>query len=214
VNSASHVNELIYSTDAPPTDVKLPTAKGVGCVFFRWLSDPSPVEAGVPAPVARIFAEALCAHFHLTFISALAGAAPKQWTAFDGHWAQTQTRLLRQKIPLIWTQNAALAVTAFDESWSTEGQMILLSTQPTPVEFDAFALQGDTAQIVNLLSNTHRVSPWVGALLPGVDGDFAGLYLSDKRLFTAMVNVELARICGCERENVQLRRRSAADFLQ
>ncbi len=178
--------------------------------FFSWQSASSDLNAGLQPPVADVFAAALCAHFHATFIAPSAlnpPDAPAQWKMYPTHWAQTQRRLLRPKMPLIWSRDPTIVAQAFDEHWSTEGQFILLSTLPEPVDFDAFSLQGDPSRIFEFVGRAVSVA---GAFLPGVDGDFAGLYLTDEQALRQFLDVDLAQ--ACDHAGVALSQQSAAEF--
>ena len=164
----------------------------------------------MPTTVADVLAAALCKHFHATFIAPavlVSPDAPLQWTTYDRYQAQTQRHLLRLKMPLIWSHDATIVAQAFLECWCTEGQLILLSTRPEPLDFNAFKLQGDPALILRFVAAGNAV---VGALLPGVDGDFAGLYLRDAQALQRFLDVDLAQECA--RAGISLQLQSAADF--
>lgn len=190
--------------------LKLPAHEHVSNVFFRWQCAEPSVDAGVPTAVADVLARALCEHFHATFIAPavlVSPDAPLQWTAYDRYQAQNQRRLLRPKMPLIWSRDPAIVAQAFDEYWCTEGQFILLSTRPVPLDFNAFELQGDAVLILRYVAADNAA---VGALLPGVDGDFAGLYLADAQAMQRFLEVDLAEECA--RAGISLQLQSAADF--
>ena len=201
--------DIFFCRDWLPA-LKLPARENLSHVLFRWQSGLPSVDAGLPAAVADTLATALCANFWATFIapSALNPLdALEQWTDYGTHWGQIQRRLWHPKMPLIWSREPAIVAQAFSEHWATEGQFILLSTQPEPLDFDAFKLQGDAALILKSLTHSDGA---VGAFLPGVDGDFAGLYLTNEQRLQDFLNEDLAQACA--REGIQLYPQSAADF--
>jgi hypothetical protein len=201
--------EIFLCTAGLPAQ-KLSAPAEVSKLFIRWQCASPRVDAGVPTTVARALAEALCAHYFATFIAPTAlnpPDAPKQWVTYDTYAATTQRRLLRPKMPLIWSRDPAIVAQAFDEYWSTEGQFILLSTQSKPLDFDAFTLQGDPPLILEFVGRAVGAS---GALLPGVDGDYAGLYLNDEQALRQFIDVDLAQ--ACDHMGVDLRQQSAAEF--
>ena len=200
----------IFYCREPVLALKLPVQRDVSQVFFRWQHTSPSVDAGVPAEVAHALASALCNHFSATFIAPSALTPPKvlnEWQRHGSHWAQTQRRLLSQKMPLIWSRDPAVVAMAFDENWTTEGQFILLSTLSEPFAFDGFKLQGDTAFILKFLMQGEGM---VGAVLPGVDGDFAGLYGLDERRLSGFLDVDLPQ--SCVRRGIHLHMQSAAAF--
>lgn len=199
-----------YCRDALPTALNLRAPQGIPHVFLGWTNDPPLVDAGVPPAVVRVFATVLCARFYLTFIgNVLTNAnASEQWSCVGGTWMRTQTRLLRRPIPLLCTQSVDVAQMAFDQGWTTEGQFILLSNGPEPIAFDAFALQGDVDRVLAFVQSHDFAS---GALMPGVDGAVAGLYLRDESLLTEILDRDLVN--ACQREGIILRGTSADEFI-
>jgi len=87
------------------------------------------------------------------------------------------------------------------------GSAYFAQPRPEPLDFNAFKLQGDPALIIRFVAAGNAV---VGALLPGVDSDFAGLYLRDAQALQRFLDVDLAQECA--RAGIQLQLQSAADF--
>ncbi len=209
--SGGHAQTVVYyCRDALPKALNLRVLPGISHAFFGW-SDHSPaVDGGVPPAVVRLFSTVLCARFHLTFIGnpVTTANASNQWSHAGEYWTQTQTRLLKRAIPLVWTRSIRVAQTAFDQGWTTEGQFILLSIGPDPIQFDAYALQGDSERVLAFVQLCDYAS---GALLPGVDGAVAGLYLRDAPLLTEILERDLVE--ACQREGIILHAMSRREFM-
>jgi hypothetical protein len=209
--SGGHAQTIVhYCRDALPKALNLRALPGISHAFFGWSNYTPAVDAGMPPAVVRVFSTVLCARFHLTFIgdAVTKANASNRWSRAGEYWTQTQARLLKRAIPLVWTQSVSVAQAAFDQGWTTEGQFILLSIGPDPIQFDAYALQGDVERVLAFVQLCEYAS---GALLPGVDGAFAGLYLRDAPLLTEILERDLVE--ACRREGVILRAMSGREFM-
>ncbi len=202
------VNHMIfYTLDAVPDDFDLPTRHALSAIYLGWRVEAGHVDGGPSEPIARVLAAALCQQCHATFLCTLADQASPQWQRQLGYFAQEQTRLLKPKLPLIWTQEPALVMQAFDTDWTTQGQFILLSSSAAPVDFAAHDLQGKPAAILEFIQHT---ADFCGAMLPGVDGDVAGVYFRDDHLrdmFLTQALASAARDAGMD-----IQQHSAATF--
>ncbi len=199
---------IFYTFDAVPDVLGLPTSDHVSPVYLGWRVDAAHVDGGPSEQIARVLAAALCQQYHAIFLCGLADQASRQWQRHFGYSAQKQTRALKQSLPLIWTNEPVLVMQAFDADWTTQGQFILLSKSPTPVDFDAFDLQGKPAAILEFI---QRSADFCGAMVPGVDGDFAGLYVQNAGMRNHFIEQDLRGACGLAQ--MPLEQRSGAGFL-
>jgi hypothetical protein len=183
-----------------PAQLRLRHLPDLHAVKLCFDTMPTPVDSGPAAAIATTIAQALCARYAITFLGPLGDEpASKPWQFHDGYATQTQSRWLASKVPLVWTRQVHIASQAFETSWSTEGQIILLSESDRPVEFDAFSLvQPDDAQISGLL----KQSDFCGVLLPGVDGCFATLGMQDESRLMQFLLHDLPNPCA--KHQVQL----------
>jgi hypothetical protein len=137
--------------------------------LIGWKVAPPPVDGGVPPAVADLLAAALCSRATLTFPAAVRAAG--RHGPFDGSW-----RLGRD---FVWTstrdpRRAAAGVFEGDPfSWTLQGQVVVLSPPGSSPELTEGHLQVGAAPPV--LDDLQRLGA-TGLLLPGVDGDVAGLY--------------------------------------
>jgi hypothetical protein len=198
---------LIYTFERLPIELKLLATDRLSFVFVTWPCDGSAPDGGPPEVIARVLASAMCAHHHVTFISALADSADATWRRGYGYSAQRQSRLLTRAIPLISTHEPALAMQAFEDEWTTEGHMVLLSQGDAPPIFNALDLQGDASAILAFVEQSADIC---AALLPGVDGDFAGLYFQDQKRRDIFLEQDLA--AACNHAGIMLEQRAAQHF--
>lgn len=177
-------------------EFELPDAAGNHMALLTWSPPTRPTDAGVPAALARCLAATMCSAYRVTFFSHAADGAGVAWEAKPRLWAQVQKRWLK-RWPLVCTQDPAIAETAFDEGWDTRGQTIFLtSPHEAPPTILAPRLQGDDLAALQALG-AGQVQALV---LPGVDGDCAGLYTSTQATLSTLMN---AISTECQRQGIR-----------
>jgi hypothetical protein len=150
--------------------------------LIGWRTHPEPVDGGVPPPVAAVLCRAICDSATISFLSGDQSAPP---------------------FSLASTTDPAIASRLFDEanySWTHRGQIALLS--PHNARPPALA----TRQIRELHEQRNpgvaQRAGFMGVLLPGVDGDVAGLWVFDpvakRRLMDALRAQCVAAACLLE----------------
>jgi len=141
-------------------------------LLIGWRTQAPAVEGGVPRSVAQLLAGALCRQGTVTFAKGLrppvgAGLVPRRWRLGRNFvWYSTRN-----------VEEAAAGI--FDDdmfSWSRQGQIVVVSAddEVPALEERHLALSSDSRLAGMLRDNGGRA-----LLLPGVDGDVAGLYTPD-----------------------------------
>ncbi len=199
---------LCFTYDSVPEYFNLTALSTLSQVFFTWESTTPQIDAGPSEVIARVLSEALCSSFNLVYLSSMSLTATSTWERRYGYYAQLQTEFLKQSLPLVWTNEPAIAMQAFDDGWSTEGQIVLLSNSATPISFNAIALQKNRSKLFSFVQNS---TDFCAVLLPGVDGDYAGLHFQNDALRAEFIEQTLANCCEIRR--VDLVQKSSADFL-
>jgi hypothetical protein len=148
-------------------------------LLVGWKMRSARVDAGPPPAITRILATVLCRHATLTFARALRppmGAAllGRPWQ-LNRHfiWATTST-----------AEEAVQGIFHGDFfSWTERGQVVILSPPgaPVPLTENYLQVQSDAGLFGEL---AHSGS--LGVLLPGVDGQVAGLYFFTAALARAV----------------------------
>jgi hypothetical protein len=142
-----------------------------------WRTAADPVDGGPTRETAEMVARALCVQFTCLFVAVdehAPGSVTRDWTQTPGGWA----RLWTSRQVLIASRDPNLVRSAF-ESWANESQMILLRTEASlPVidegKYKAFLRSKfDTRLLAEAISFDALV-------LPGVDGDLAGFYATER----------------------------------
>ncbi|HSS38068.1 MAG TPA: hypothetical protein VLT58_04805 [Polyangia bacterium] len=137
--------------------------------LIGWKVDPPPVDGGVPVAVGNLLAAALCRQATLSFPAAV--KAMGRHGPFDGSW--------RVGRDFVWTstrdpRRAAAGVFEGEPfSWTLQGQVVVLSPPESSPELAESHLHVGTAP--GMIEDLQRLGA-TGLLLPGVDGDVAGLY--------------------------------------
>jgi hypothetical protein len=196
------LQRLVLCTPFQGRQWRLPVDDGASGVpadrcLVGWKVAPDVIDDDVPAPATRLLAGALCALFTVTFPSGLrrpigAGLLPRKWRA-GRHFEWVTTR------------DAAAAEALFHDglfSWSQQGQVVVLSADGTGgVSLSERHLEVlSQPELFQELSNLGAQ----GVMLPGVDGQVAGLYLfsseSNQALLRALA--DQAQAAGAEHVNV------------
>jgi hypothetical protein len=135
----------------------LPAVCGV-CSLLGWRVRPEPVDSGVPPPVAAMLCRVLCDSATVSFISGDSSAPP---------------------FSLVSTNTPAIASGLFEEAkypWTQQGQMVLLSARgASPPNLSPREVRA----VMERDPEIAQQAGFMGALLPGVDGDVAGLWVFD-----------------------------------
>ncbi|HXJ19458.1 MAG TPA: hypothetical protein VMT03_04425 [Polyangia bacterium] len=132
---------------------QLPLLPGAERTLIGWAVDPEPVDAGVPPVVADILSTALCRHATLNYPT---GLTPLRWKS---------TRDPREATAGVFEGDVF--------SWDLQGQVVVLSSPGTSPRLNQSHLEVGTDPA--LIDQLERLGA-IGLLLPGVDGDVAGLY--------------------------------------
>jgi hypothetical protein len=137
---------------------QLPLLLAAERTLIGWEVTPEPIDAGVPPIVAHVLATALCRHTTLNFPAAL---TPQR----DRDIVWKSTRDPREAMAGIFEGNLF--------SWDLQGQVVILSSPGTTLQLNQGHLNvGTDPAVVDDLDQLGAL----GLLLPGVDGDVAGLY--------------------------------------
>ena len=193
--------------------------------LLTWQIDPWPIDAGLPEPLASVFAEALCmcgvvAHLSPPF----PGLAPQQgWTRSADHpsrWHHAvrdplMRRVIGRATPLSLTATAdpATAAEGFDTvgfDWSQQGQIVFLlpSGDLPPVDGLALAqLMDGSPASARSLSGEPVLR---GLMLPGVDGAVAQIVAFDPGLWPEL---EPALRSAATQRDVAVRAATEAEVL-
>jgi hypothetical protein len=173
--------------------------------LFGWTLNPPSVDGGMPALVIGVFARAICSLTRITYPASV--ASPGQsgvWHALDGDYVARVQLPMRAKLGLIFralsardcvlrsTRNPASAIGLFDDPrypWWLRGQFALLSPADAPAppidgDFLLRALSDDWAADAEIMSRAGVC----GILRAGVDGDVAGLLVTDPQLSAQLLD--------------------------
>jgi hypothetical protein len=159
------------------TGWQLPLPPAAERALIGWKLASPPVDAGVPPPVARVLATALCQLGTVTFPARL--RRPR--------WRSTRDP----------TEVAAGVFEGDLFSWDLQGQVVALSPPGTSPRLNDDHLD---VGIDPLLFGELETLGATGLLLPGVDGDVAGLYTFSPRAMRALEDAlaSAARDAGSE----------------
>ena len=174
--ATDHVIDLCLGT--PPRELKMAALPGWRAAFLAFRTSPPPVDGGPAMPIRRALAQALCAHWAVTFVGEIGDeAAGRAWRSHGNYAARRRTRWPRRAIPLVWTRAPEIAVHLFDQYWSSETQVALLGEGEAPVGIEGVVGEHWHARTLEVLLGQSGCR---GALVPGVDGDFAALHVRDE----------------------------------
>jgi hypothetical protein len=174
-NHQPHLQELLLWPQFEGVEWQLPVSPGLATerILIGWSLDRDLVDAEVPPVVARLIATTLCRHATLTFASAI--RAPFGATLLPRSWR------LGQHFQWITTADPEQATNGIfyteSFSWSQQGQVVVLS-QPNVVP----ALEERHLELAHPEATFPELvrAGAVGLMLPGVDGQVAGLYVFDE----------------------------------
>jgi hypothetical protein len=167
--AGTRIERLVVCSHFERTHWQLPVEGPRQRLLIGWrVSSPSP-DAEVPRAVADLLMKALCYRATLTFATAL--KPPLGASLFSRNW-----RLNRH---FKWTstsdpKEAAAGIFSGEPfSWNLQAQVVVLSAPGTSLRLDErhLALLSEP----QLFAELGRLGA-TGALLPGIDGDVAGLY--------------------------------------
>lgn len=186
-----HVNSLLVCVDyrEPIWELPIAVAPGVTRGLIGWQTSPSPVDAGLPPAVASLLASALTEHALLSF------------PEIEG-----------RRTVFVNARGAEVARRAFDSEyfdWSRRAQVIFLSPReaPPPSLSDVHLRLSQDAQSMHELSGAGVT----GLLLPGVDGDVAGLYTFNDDLWNESI---AALRMACQGAGVEWRSVTETEFAE
>jgi hypothetical protein len=172
------ITENLRSTDwglRPPLDFGVFSLIG-------WRVRPEPVDGGAPPLVAALLCRAICDFATVSFLSGDRSAPP---------------------FSLASTTDPAIASRLFDEAnypWTQHGQIALLSPHNAGPPVLARRQIRELHEQRN--PGVAKRAGFTGVLLPGVDGDVAGLWVFDpvakRRLMDALRNQCVAAGCRLE----------------
>lgn len=135
-------------------ELPIPLAKSVQQALIGWSVSPAPVDAGLPEPVAHVLSNAVLKHFLVTF----------------------PTRQGRQ-ISFVHSRDSGSIRSAFEDDyfdWTQKHQCLFLS----PIEAPPPQISQSDLMLVRRGESMDEISRVgvKGLVLPGVDGDVAGIY--------------------------------------
>ena len=157
----THPNELVACFDYRDSVWELPVAvPQVSRCLLAWRTTPVPLDAGMPLSVASLFASALASHALVSFA-----------TGVRGH------------VSFVHASRPEDVLQAFAEpyfNWSRRAQVIFLSAAESepPALSERHLRLAYESEAFDVLSSIGVT----GLLLPGVDGDVAGLYAFSRNL--------------------------------
>jgi hypothetical protein len=154
----SRLVHLCLCPEFTGSEWQLPLLPAAERTLIGWEVDPKPVDAGVPSVVAGVLATALCRHTTLSFPAALTPHRTR-----DVAWKSTGDP--REAAAGIFEGNLF--------SWELQGQVVILSSPGTTLPLNQGHLNVATDPAV--VDDLDQLGA-IGLLLPGVDGDVAGLY--------------------------------------
>lgn len=188
----THIKAILVCFDHSDGRWELPVAVSAGLrrCLIGWQTSPPPVDAGIPEDVARLLASTLVSHALVTF----------------------PTRTGRRGFSFVHASRADDAQRAFNAeyfNWSQRGQVIFLSLAEAPPP----ALSEEHLRLATDGESLHKLAGAgvTGVVLPGVDGDVAGIYT-----FTYNLRGELLAglRAACERAGVQFRDVTEAELAE
>ena len=221
---ASRIALSIVADPVSPCWQLTPVADGQVWLLI-WQIDPWPVDAGLPGPLASVFAEALCQCGAVAHLSPpLPGLTPEQgWTRSTDrpsrwHHAVRPPLMRRvigraQPLSLTATADPATAAEGFDTigfDWSQQGQIVFLlpSGDLPPVDGPALAaLMDGSPASARSLSGEPLLR---GLMLPGVDGAVAQIVAFDPGLW---LELEPALRRAATRRDIAVRAATEAEVL-
>jgi hypothetical protein len=150
----------------PKWELPVGAGRGVERCMIGWVTDPLPVDAGVPAEVVRILAGMLVKHAVVNY-----------------------PRKINKGVTIAHAVTVEQAQPAFEDDyfeWTRCGQVILLSppnVQPPAISERSLKVARDPARLHRLCDDGFS-----GVMLPGVDGDIAGIYTCAAGLRDALLD--------------------------
>jgi len=152
----SQVKTILVCLDQadPKWELPVDTGRGVQRCMIGWVTDPPPVDTGVPVDVARMLSGVLVNHAVVNY-----------------------PRKVNKSASIVHAVTAEQAQPAFEDEyfdWTQRGQVILLSPPNTPSP----AISERSLEVARDPARLHRLCDdgFSGVMLPGVDGDVAGVY--------------------------------------
>ena len=154
-------------------ELPIPQSKSVEQAIIGWSVSPTPVDAGLPEPVVKVLSNALVRNLLVTY--------PTK----KGH-----------RVSFVHARENEGVRSAFDDAyfdWSQKHQCLFLSPTEAPPpqlsENDLIRVRRGEAldEVTNVGVN--------GLVLPGVDGDVAGLYTFSQHLQTQILD-DLSDACN------------------
>jgi len=154
-------------------ELPITAAERVFRCLVAWQLNSSSEDGGIPDNVARILASTLVNHVLVTF----------------------PTYTDQRGISFAHTNRIDDVRQAFDAEyfhWSHRGQIIFLS----PLEAQPPTLSEECLNLATDSENLYKLNDMgvIGLILPGVDGDLAGIYTFTKKLQNELIN-ELKTVC-------------------
>ncbi|MCZ2135481.1 MAG: hypothetical protein LC098_08650 [Burkholderiales bacterium] len=206
--ATNHVICLFAGT--PPRELKMAALPGWHSAFLAFRTTPPPVDGGPVTPIRQALAQALCAHWAVTFVGELGDEAPgPAWQRHGNYAARRQARWPRRALPLVWTRAPEIAVHLFDQHWSSETQVALFGEGEAPVDIEGAVGGHWHARTLEALLGQPGCC---GALVPGVDGDFAALHVRDD---ATLGQWQDSLRVACRAQAVDLRyAQTAAEFMR
>jgi hypothetical protein len=167
-------------------------------MLIGWKLIPAPSDAGIPAAVAVILANAMTALARVTFLcSGSAQSATANWSPMgddlirkiEGDGPLARAKALRKGLParmVLWsTQRPEIAQRLFEDAdypWWLQGQLVLLSKSDLPPpDLDLKTLIGLLGEDWMAWPARLEATGVLGVMRPGVDGDVAGIVLVTDR---------------------------------
>ena len=187
-----HLERLVLWPQFTGAEWQLPT--DVPCaerLLVGWRFMPEPVEAGPPAAVARLLVAALGRHGALSFASAV--HPPARGTLLAGKRWRRPNFVWRTSASI---EEAVVGIFFADFfSWNMRGQVVCLGKPGAHLELSERFLQ--LASDPSLFGELEGKGVQ-GILLPGVDGDVAGLYFFNAAIASTVHGelISLARAAG------------------
>ena len=170
-------------------ELPAPLSKSVEQVIIGWSVSPTPVDAGLPEPVANVLSNALVRHFLVTYPTNKG-----------------------RRISFVHAREREGVRSAFDDAyfdWSQKQQCLFLSpTQAPPPELS----ENDLIRVLQSKTLYELTDLGVnGLVLPGVDGDVAGIYT-----FTQDLQHQLLGDIGaaCDEAGSRLQFVSEVEFIE
>lgn len=168
--SKFHLERLVVCEQFTGVDWQLPTAvPAVDRMLIGWMVAPESHDGDVPLPVAHLLSRVLCRQASVTFASALrppmmSSLLPREWVV-GRHFEWVSATNASEAERLFYTDGF---------SWSAQGQVAILS----PVDAPILGLNDRHLQLLAVpgLFGEMASHGALGVMLPGVDGQVAGIY--------------------------------------